>query len=276
MTKDEFLLNQISECCEEYRMYGNCTKAFTILYDDGKTKSIGTSFQNPRDKKQFNYFMRMICTNPRVIACTFASEVWISESAEKENKRPSECGDRKEMIMLVYSTRDNEQKMYLYKPDKNGNLVLEHESGEHYGRFCNPFSEPILTRAEKDKKVEDFQHEIREALCRTCEDLKSTGYMLIFLTDTKEQVCVQQISEEKWEDREWLLSLLREESQMLETMAIIVAFPEGKDLFKIVLLTRAFHEEYIYKINFPDYLLEYLGKQPYEGEFSGIFQIKKF
>lgn len=275
MTKDEFLLNQISGCCEEYRMYGNCTKNFTILFDDGTTNSIGTSFQSPRDRRYFNYFMRMICTNPKVIACTFTSEVWMSKSAEKENIRPSQCGDRKEMIMLVYSTRDNEQKLYLYKPN-NGNLELEYETCEHHGRFCNPFSEPILTKTEKEKKIEDFQYEIREALCRTCEDLKSTGYMLIFLTDTKEQVRVQQISEEKWEDREWLLRLLREESEELETMAIIVAFPEGKDLFKIVLLTRAFHEEYIYKRNLPDYLLEYLGKQPYEGEFSGIFQIKKF
>lgn len=275
MTKDEFLLNQISECCEEYRMYGNCIKNFTILYDDGTTKSIGTSFQSPGDKKHFNYFMRMICTNPKVLACTFASEVWISKSAEKENKRPSECGDREEMIMLVYSTRDNEQKLYLYKPDKNGNIELEHESGEHHGMFCNPFSEPILTRAEKDKIIEEFQAEICETLCRTCEKLKSTGYILIFLTDTKEQVCVQQLSEFEWEDREWLFKLLREKCQEPETMAIVVAFPEGKDLFKIVLLTRTLHEEFIYKISYPDYSLEYIGKQPYEGEFSRVFKLKK-
>ncbi|MBN1183388.1 MAG: hypothetical protein JXB49_13940 [Bacteroidales bacterium] len=275
MTKNEFLLNQISECCEEYRMYGNSTKNFAILYDDGTTKSIGTSFQSPRDKKDFNYFMRMICTNPKVIACTFTSEVWISKSAEKENKRPSECGDREEMIVLVYSTQDNEQKLYLYKSDKNGNLELENESDGHHGRFCNPFSEPIHTSTEKDKIIEEFQVEIRETLCQVCEKLKSTGYMLIFLTDTKEQVCVQQLSEDKWEDREWLFKLLQDKCQELETMATIVAFPEGKDLFKIVLVTRTLHEEYIYNINYPDYSLEYIGKKPYEGEFSGIFQIKK-
>ena len=89
MKKDEFLSSRTRDLIEVFEEYGSYDPTFAILYDDGTTNSFATQFDGQQSKEAFEYFMRKMCSDPKVIACTFTSDGWISIKSKKENKR--EC-----------------------------------------------------------------------------------------------------------------------------------------------------------------------------------------
>mgnify|MGYP001438378372 CR=1 FL=1 len=117
MTKEEFLKKEIRDLKEIYEKHGSIDPTFTLLFDDGSTESICLAFE----KEYYKLFMEKICENPGVTASIFTSEGWSSSSAD-DSKAPSECDDKKDIIMLLYSTRDNIHECHLYKPLKDGGL----------------------------------------------------------------------------------------------------------------------------------------------------------
>lgn len=140
MNKQEFLQQQTRDVIEIFEKHGSYSPTFAVLFDDGHVNSIATSFNGLDSKKGFDFCMRKICENPKIIASVFTCEVWTSNLAKKENKHPSGCADRETAIIVLYSTRDNVQKMHLYKPDRNGKLELIDVWNNIQGRFSNPFS----------------------------------------------------------------------------------------------------------------------------------------
>jgi hypothetical protein len=272
MTKSEFLQQQTQDVIEVFEKYGDYAPTFAVLYDDGTTDSFATSFNGQEVKENFDYFMRKICTNPKVIASVFTVVGWVSKTALRNSKRPSECDDKEEVIMLLYCTRDNGQEMHLYKPDKNRKLELTSLDNSYQGRFCNPFLLPCLTKLEKVKLVNEFQENIRDSLCRTVEELQNMGYWLFLLIDSQEQLSVRQLTEEEWANKKWLKQTLRSRCREHKTLAFILAFPEKNDLFSVVLITQEIQEVFSYRINSSTMTLKFLSRRPYFGEFSGYFE----
>ncbi len=74
MTKKEFLEQRTNDVIEIFETHGSYTPTFAILYDDGTSESIATSFNGLMSKDGFDLLMRKICENPRVIASTFICE----------------------------------------------------------------------------------------------------------------------------------------------------------------------------------------------------------
>ncbi len=274
MTKEEFLNNQISLTQEEYRRFGSCTKTFTILYENGTTDSFATKFCSLNNKEVFDYFMRLKCTNPETIACTFASEVWMSQTAKKKNMHPSECDDREEMVILLYSTRDNEQKMYLYKPCKDGNLELKDVDNSHYGRFCNPFLEPILTKPEKENAIDKFQKYIRDSICDFFQEYGYLKPLLCFLTDKAGEVIVRQIPDDEWSDQNGLVKQISSTCQDPRIIAFILAFPEN-DKVKMILVSAEVETLYSYRIDSDTNTINLESVEVYTGALSGIIKCHK-
>lgn len=272
MTKAEFLLQQTHDVIEIFEECGSYTTTFAILYDDGTTDSFATQFDSLITKKNFDYLMRKLCTNPKVVACVFTSEGWSSEMAEKENKRPSECPDRKANVIVLYSARDEEQEMRLYIPDINRKLELVLVSKTHSGRFSNPFHVPCLTKAEREKAVAEFQEVIRGSLCRGFEKFHYMGYVLFFLTDTPEQCSVRQLTEEEWLNKKWFNQMIRSKCHEHETIAFILAYPEN-DKVKIILVSAGSQEIFSYSIDPGTNSMKLETREPYKGEFSGLIKV---
>ena len=124
MTKEEFLKKETRDVTEIFEKYDNYTPTFSVLDTEGNVNSFATGFSGLQEKDAFDYFMKKICEDPKVIASIFTCVGWTSEIAIIEYKRPSECSDREKNIILIYNTRDNDHRVYLYKPDKNGKLQL--------------------------------------------------------------------------------------------------------------------------------------------------------
>jgi hypothetical protein len=139
MTEEEFLLSQTRDVIEIFEKYGSYSPTFAILYDDGNVDSFATCLTDLNCKKNFDFFMRKMCENPKVIASIFTFEGWISKLSAKGNKRPSECSDRETIVCVLYSTRDNIQEIHSYKPDSSGKLELVDIKNMPEGLFCKPF-----------------------------------------------------------------------------------------------------------------------------------------
>jgi len=61
-----------------------------------------------------------------------------------------------------------------------------------------------MTKDEKEKAIEEFQEAIRGSLCDAFEKFHKMLYMVFFLSDTNERVSLRRITEEEWQDKNWL------------------------------------------------------------------------
>lgn len=271
MNKQEFLLSQSSDLIELYKKHKSYTTTFTVLYDDGTTESFATQFNGQISKENFNYFMRKICTYPRVIASVFISEGWTSASAGKENKRPSQSSDREKAIMLIYCSRENERELNLYKPDKNGNLELTLNSSAHSGRFANPFEVPCLSNTEKDKLTNDFQEDVCNAVCHAFKESQTTFPALFFLTDTPERLDFRVITEEEWANRNLLKQKIISRCNESQTIAFILVSPEN-DLVSFIRVSERINDISNYRIDPVTYTMKLEERKSYKGEFSNLIK----
>jgi len=192
--------------------------------------------------------------------------------AKKENKRPSECTDRKANVIVLYSARDEEQEMRLYTTDINKKLELTLVSKSHEGRFSNPFLVPCLSKTARENAVSEFQEQIRGSLCRAFKELHYMGYVLIFLTDSSEQCTVRQLTEEEWLNKEWFNQMIRSKCHEHETIAFILAYPEN-DKVKIIIVSAGSQEIFSYSIDPGTNTMKLETREPYKGEFSGLIKV---
>ena len=268
MTKEEFLQKETHDSIETYENHGSIPPTFTLLFNDGSTKSIGLIFE----KKNYKFFMQKLCENPRVIACTFITEGWLSKSAD-ETKSPSECDDREEIIMVLYNTRDNAHECHLYKPGKNGILELVSIDSDYRGRLSNPFgSAKSLTKERKEEAILKFQESMRNTMCTVYSQLNHVVPMMFYLTNTPEQVSLRWIPDDEWNDKESLIQRIRSKCTELETIAFMLEYPVEPDMVDVILVTNEIQEIFHYNINSESQKLEFVDKSIYDGEFSGLFK----
>ena len=276
MTKKEFLKQQTNDVFENFEKHGSYPPTFAILYDDGSTKSIGTSFNGPMSKDGFDLLMRKICENPRVIASTFTCEAWISKTSKIENKRPSDCKDKETAVFLVYTTRDNIEEFHLYKPNHQGKLELVDVFNEFGGRFCNPFNTAkTLTKSEKEQAIFEFQESVRNSLCQAYKELQYIAPMLIFLSNSSKEISVRWIPDEEWMDKDGLKRKTNTQCQDPQTLAFLLAFPVESNMVNMLLVSEENQEVFTYGIDNSTVTLKFISKEPYKGEFSGYFQYRQ-
>lgn len=271
MKKDEFLASRINDVIEVYGKHRNYTPTFAILYEDGTTDSFSTQFHGDQSKENFDFLMREMCSNPKVIACAFACEGWVSKDANKKNRRPSECDDRESVISLFYSIRDNMQEMYVYKPDNNGKLECIYVTNEHQGRFANPFLSPCLTSVEYTERIDSFQQAVRNSLCQTYEQFHEMQNFLFVLSDKKGDVGVQHITDEEWVNKKNLIKMIKSRYQKPQTLAFILIYTEN-DMVNVLLVSELRKELFCYSIDHPTSTLKLRSVEPYEGDFSGLIK----
>jgi hypothetical protein len=271
MTKEEFLLKETRDLSETYEKHGSIPPTFTLLFNDGSTKSIGLMF----DKKNYKFFMQKLCENPIVIACIFTAEGWSSSCAD-ETKSPSECEDKEEIIMLLFSTRENVHECHIYKPTKNGVLELISVDNAYRGRLSNPFgSAKNMTKEEKNKAILKFQESMRNTMCTAYSQLNHVVPMMFYLTNTPEQVSLRWIPEDEWNDMESLIQRIKSKCTEPETIAFMLEFPVEPDMVNVILVTDEIQEIFHYNINTESQKLEFVNKDIYDGEFSRLFKINK-
>jgi hypothetical protein len=269
MTKEEFLLKGTSDLVENFQT--GVPPIFTLLYKDGSTESIALVF----DKESYKFFMQKLCEDPRVIACTFITEGWLTTSAD-ETKSPSECDDREEIIMLLYNTRDNTHECHLYKPGKNGVLELISIDNAYHGRLSNPFSSAKnMTKEGKEEAILKFQESMRNLMCIAYSQLNHVVPMMFYLKNTPEQVSLHWIPEDEWNDKESLIQRIRSKCSEPETIAFMLEFPVEPDMVNVILVTYDSQEIFHYNMNTKCQKLEFVGKDIYDGEFSRLFKINK-
>ncbi len=273
MNKKEFLLQQTRDVTEIFEKHGSYSPTFAILYEDGTTNSVATSFNGLESKDAFNSMMRKLCENPKVISSVFTFEVWVSKSALETSTKPSERSDRETHIVLIYNTRVGVHETYIYKPDINGKLQFEAKDTSANGRFSNPFGINELTaKAEKEKAIFEFQKQIRDSLCQGFEEIKKMPYVSFFLSNTPEQVSVQVLTEDEWLDKISLKHMIQEKCRDHLNLAFMLSIPEASDKVSIILVSEKVQEKYQYKINPSNHSLEFESKASYVGEFSGMFK----
>jgi hypothetical protein len=271
MTKEEFLLKGIRDLTESYKTHVSIPPTFTLLFDDGSTESIGLIF----DKKNYKFFMQKLCEDPKVIACTFITEGWLTASAD-ESKSPSECDDREAIIMLLYNTRDNAHECHLYKTGKNGILELVSIDSAYQGRLSNPFgSAKNMTKEGKEEAILKFQESMRNTMCTAYSQLNHVVPMMFYLTNTPEQVSLRWIPDDEWNDKESLIQRIRSKCTELETIAFMLEYPVEPDMVNVILVTDEIQEIFHYNINTESQEMEFINKDIYDGEFSRLFKINK-
>lgn len=269
MTRQEFLQKETHGLIEAYANHGRITPTITLLFDDGSTESIGLMV----GKKSYKFLMQKLCEDPRVIACTLITEGWSSRNAD-ETKSPSECDDKEEVIMLLYSTRENTHECQLYKPNKNGGLELISVKNEFHGRLSNPFgSAKNLTSEEKNSAILKFQESMRDTMCSAFEQLHYVVPMMFFLTNTQEQVSLRWIPEDEWNDKGSLKQTISSKCAEPETLAFMLEFQVEPDMVNIILVTNEVQEIFQYKINTLSQKLEFVDRGIYYGEFSELFRV---
>ena len=128
-----------------------------------------------------------------------------------------------------------------------------------------------MTKPEKEKAIEEFQEQIRDTLYRAFEKFHAKAYMLFFLTDTREQVSVRRLTEEEWLNKNWLKHMISSSCKELQTLAFILAFPEG-DMVNVILVTEDIQEMYCYRIDPSTFTIRFESRKPYNGEFSKLFK----
>lgn len=258
-----------------FEKYGSIVPTFTIQYDDGTITSFATNFDGVLDKENFNYIMRKLCTDSKAISSVFTTEGWTSKIAEKENKRPSECEDREEIVMMIYSARNDVQEIQLYKLDQNRKLEFVISSDEYKGRFSNPFSDPCLTVSDKKRVTQEFHNDMLDLLCHAYNECQYMGYLLFFLTDSREPRTFWQLTEKEWCDRTWLKQMIRSRCQELQTLAFVLVFPED-DKIKIIFESREDQKLHIYSIDPSTDTLRLDSTERYNGELSGFLKEVEF
>ena len=275
MKNNDFLEQEKQMLINTFEKYGSIISTFTILYDDGTKASFATNFDGDLSKENFNYIMRTLCTDPKVISCVFISEGWTSKIAEKENKRPSECDDREEIVMLIYSARNEVQEIHLYKPDQKGKLEFILSSDEYKGRFSNPFTNPCLTAADRKRVTKEFQEEMLDLLRHAYNECHYMGYLIFFLADSNEPRTFWQLTEKEWCDRTWLKQKIRSRCQELQTLAFVLVFPED-DIIKVIFESREEQKLYLYSIDPLTDTLRLESIEKYIGEFSELLKEVEF
>ena len=269
MTKQEFLLKETHGLIETYTKHRSIPPTFTLLFDDGSAKSIGLMV----DKNNYKFLMQKLCEDPRVIACTFITEGWSSRNAD-ETKSPSECDDKEEIIMLLYSTRENVHECHLYKPTKNGMLELISVHNAFHGRLSSPFgSAKNMTNEEKNTAILKFQESMRDTMCSAFEQLHYVVPMMFYLTNTPEQVSLRWIPEDEWNDKVSLIRTISSKCAEPGTIAFMLEYPVEPDMVNIILVSDEIQEIFHYNINSESQKLEFVDKGIYDGEFSGLFKI---
>jgi len=273
MIKEEFLKNNTQEVIETFESSGNYTKTFTVLYDDGSTDSFAISFHGIASKNCIDTFMKRICEDPKIIASIFASEVWTSKMARKLKKKPSECVDRVDGIMIIYNTRDNVHNMQVYKPDKNRKLQLEISEDSFSGRFDNPFESFVpLTEIKMKKSINKFLEDILDSLFKSYKELNMVNPMLFFFANTKEQITLRRLNKEEWEDRSRLKQTLKSGFNDPKTLAIVLALPENDNSVNIIFATREIKELLCYKKNPFNQSFELESRKLYDEKSLDIFK----
>lgn len=268
MTTEEFLIKETRDLIESYKTHGSIPPTFTLLFNDGSSTSIGLI----SDKKNYKFLMQKLCENTRVIACIFTSEGW-SSSSDDETKSASECADKEEIIILLYSTRQNIHECHIYKPTKYGKLELISVNNAFQGRLSNPFgSANNLSKSEKETAIHEFQGTICETICNAFEKLHYLVPMMFFLTNTPAKVSLCRITEDEWLDRISLRQRISSECEDLETLAFMLEFPVDPDIISVILVSGEIQEIFNYKINPESQKLEFVDKDIYEGEFSRVFK----
>jgi len=275
MKRNDFFEQERQKMITIFEKYGSIVPTFTIQYDDGTIASFATNFDSVLDKENFNYIMRKFCTDPKVISSVFITEGWTSKIAEKENKRPSECEDREEVVMMIYSARNDVQEIHLYKPDQNRKLEFVISSDEYKGRFSNPFSDPCLTVSDRKRVTQEFHNDMLDLLCHAYNECQYMGYLLFFLTDSMEPRTFWQLTEKEWCDRTWLKQMIRSRCQELQTLAFVLVFPED-DKIKIIFESREDQKLHIYSIDPSTDTLRLDSTERYNGELSGFLKEVEF
>ncbi len=273
MTKEEFLSDQTRGVTEIFEKYGSYTPTFAVLYDDGTTDSFANNLDSDDSKSAFSFFMRSICKNPRVYACIFTTTGWSSSQAEKQNKRPSECDDREQTILLIYNTRDKVHELYMYTLLKNGKLRLDTTSTSFGGRFSDPFFNGNMTKDEKLNAIEDFQESARKVFCNAFKEFGMMFPIVLFFEDTPEKVCIHRVTGEEWDDKPMLKKTIISRCQEVETLAFTFAFPEEDEKVDIILVSEDIQKIYHYSINQSDRTLRFENSETYTGEYSDSFRL---
>jgi len=275
MKNNDLLEQEKQKMIAIFEKYGSIVPTFTIQYDDGTITSFATSFDSVLDKENFNYIMRKLCTDPKVFSSVFITEGWTSEIAEKENKRPSECEDREEVVLMIYSSRNDVQEIQLYKPDQNRKLEFLISSDEYKGRFSNPFSDPCLTVSDRKKVTQEFHVDTLDLLCHAYNECHYMGYLLFFLSDSREPRTFWQLTEKEWCDRTWLKQMIRSRCQELQTLAFVLVYPE-EDKIMVIFESREDQKLHRYSIDPATDTLILDSTEKYNGELSGFLKEVEF
>ena len=268
MNKEEFLKKQKEDVIRIFEKYGGYTPTFAVLYNNGTTESFATDLGSDLLKGAFSFFMRAICKDPRVIASVFTTTGWISRQAGKENKRPSECSDREEAVMVIYNTRDHHHKMMLYKKTKGGKLKLETSLNNFGGKFSDPFYSGKLTKEAKARAIKDFQEYARETLCNAFSKLGMMIHMLFFLEDTPGQICIHRITEEEWIDKCRLSEIIQTKCYDVGTLAFLMVYPVENESVEIILVAEDLQMIYHYRMDHSNLRLIFENSGTYNGEYS--------
>jgi hypothetical protein len=267
MTKEEFLFKETRDLVDNFQTFRSAPPIFTLLFKDGSTESIALVF----DKICYKLFMQKLCENPKVIACIFISECWLSKGAD-DTKPVSECDDKEEIIMLLYSTREKHE-CHLFEQTENGKLELLSVNNSFQGRFSNPFnSVGNLTHDEKKKSIRKFQESILETVSQAFEESKYVSPLMFFLTNTEEEYSFCSIPEDEWIDRISLIQKIKSKCSELETLAFMLEFPVEPDIVAFILVSNEIQEFFNYKISTESQTLEFVNRGIYNGEFSGVFK----
>jgi len=275
MKNNDLLEQEKQKMIAIFEKYGSIVPTFTIQYDDGTITSFATSFDSVLDKENFNYIMRKLCTDPKVFSSVFITEGWTSKIAEKENKRPSECEDREEVVLMIYSSRNDVQEIQLYKPDQNRKLEFLISSDEYKGRFSNPFSDPCLTVSDRKKVTQEFHVDTLDLLCHAYNECHYMGYLLFFLSDSREPRTFWQLTEKEWCDRTWLKQMIRSRCQELQTLAFVLVYPE-EDKIMVIFESREDQKLHRYSIDPATDTLILDSTEKYNGELSGFLKEVEF
>jgi hypothetical protein len=275
MKNNDFLEQEKQKMIKLFEKYGSIVPTFTIQYDDGTITSFATNFDGSLSKENFNYIMRKLCTDPKVIASVFVTEGWSSKIAEKENKRPSECADREEIVMMIFSSRNKDQEIQLYKLDQNRKLDFVISSDEYKGRFSNPFSYPCLSTSERKRLAKEFQGELLELLFKGYNECHYMGYLLFLLTDSSEPRTFWQLTEKEWCDKNWLKQMIRSRCQELQTLAFALVFPED-DKIKVIFESREDEKLHLCSIDPITDTMRLDSTEKYNGDFSGFLKEFEF
>ncbi len=273
MKKEEFLRQQTRDVTKFFEENGGYPPTFAVLYHDGTTKSVATSFNGQESKDAFDSMMRKLCENPKVIACVFTCDGWSSKIAREENRRPSECSDRETLITQIFNTRDGTHKVYIYKPDKNGKLRLEISDDSFEGRFSNPFRiNELVTKVEKENAIHEFQEQIREIFCGVFEEYQELSYSLFFLYDAPGKIGVLTLTEDEWLDKAGLKNDIDNRSQDPHCLAFMMPNSVNGEHVSFILVAEEVQAKYQYGINPMTHTLEFKSKASYDGEFSEAFK----